>query len=318
MSVGDNAPVSASYPWVVTIIGPTASGKSDLSLELAHALNGEVINADSMQVYRGMDIGTAKLPPEQRRGVPHHLLDLWKVTDAAHVADYQQRARAAVLDITERGRIPVVVGGSGLYVRAVLDDLQFPGTDPAVRARLQAECDEHGASAMHARLARLDPAAAAAILPTNARRIVRALEVLELTGEQFLATLPTPVTVVPSVTIGLRISRDVLDVRIAQRVDQMWEQGFVNEVHTLRAQGLEQGVTASKALGYAQILEALRTGNDPDSAREPTIFATRRFARRQWSWFERDAVVQWRDWDDPHLVAHISDLWGQRETVRTP
>lgn len=318
MHVRDNAPVSASYPWVVTIIGPTASGKSNLSLELAQALNGEVINADSMQVYRGMDIGTAKLPLEERRGVPHHLLDLWDVTDAAHVADYQQRARAAVLDITNRGRVPIVVGGSGLYVRALLDDLKFPGTDASVRARLQAECDEHGVAAMHTRLAQLDPAAAAAILPTNARRIVRALEVLELTGEQFLANLPTPVTVVPSVTIGLRIPRDVLDGRIAQRVDQMWEQGFVGEVRTLRDRGLEQGVTASKALGYAQILKALRTGNDPDSAREPTIFATRRFARRQWSWFERDAVVDWRDWNDPDLIAHISTRWAQRERVSTP
>jgi len=299
------------YPPVLTIIGPTASGKSDLSLALAETLGGEVINADSMQLYQGMDIGTAKLPTSERRGIAHHLLDIWSVTETANVAEYQSLARAAVREIADRGRIPIVVGGSGLYVRALVDDLRFPGTNPDVRARLQSECDALGSPALHQRLAALDPEAAASILPTNARRVVRALEVIEMTGEAFTATLPEPAPVVPSLTIGLRIDRVTLDERIALRVDRMWAEGFVAEVQQLREQGLENGLTASKALGYAQLLEALNSGRDPESARQPTIAATRRFARRQWSWFERDHSVHWVNWDDPDAITHIRTLWSQ-------
>ena len=306
------------HPPVITIIGPTASGKSDLSLSLAALLDGEVVNADSMQLYRGMDIGTAKLPPESRAGITHHLLDIWEVHQTANVAHFQQQARAAVADIRARGRVPIVVGGSGLYVRALLDDLRFPGTDEDLRARLQQQLDSVGPEAMHQRLAALDPAAAAAILPSNGRRIVRALEVIELTGLEFAATLPQPAPVIDSLTIGLAIPRDVLDARIAQRVEQMWRAGLVAEVLALCELGLEQGLTARKALGYAQILDALHAGRNPDTAAEPTIAATRRFARRQWSWFERDRGVHWLDWDRPDLAAHIRTLWSAHADTATP
>ena len=296
-------------PPVITVIGPTASGKSGLSLRLAHALGGEVVNADSMQLYAGMDIGTAKLLPEQREGVPHHVLDIWPVSERASVAEYQRLARVAVADIHARGLVPIIVGGSGLYVRAVIDDLQFPGADLAARADLEQELAEVGAAAMHARLATLDPAAASAILPSNGRRIVRALEVL-LSGRAFQATLPTPRPVFRSLTIGLRVPRPVLDQRIAVRVDQMWRDGFVDEVHALVGAGLRDGVTARAALGYAQILQAWDEDRDSDTAREPTVTATRRFARRQWSWFERDRQVCWLDWDDPDLAVHICRMWS--------
>ncbi len=278
---------------VIAVVGPTATGKSRLGIELARAVGGEVVNADSMQLYRGMDIGTAKEPEAARHGVPHHLLDVWPVTRTANVADYQELARAAIGDITARGRVPVLVGGSGLYVRAALDDLDFPGTDAAVRARLEAELGKRGPEAMHARLAALDPAAAAAILPGNGRRIVRALEVLEVSGRPFRATMPAYGQARPAMQIGLTLPRPELDRRIAARVDHMWRTGFEDEVRALAEQGLRNGRTASRALGYQQMLRCLDGECTLEAAREETIRATRRFARRQESWFRRDPRITW-------------------------
>jgi tRNA dimethylallyltransferase len=278
---------------VIAVVGPTAAGKSELSLGLALALGGEVINADSMQLYAGMDIGTAKLSPAQRRGVPHHLLDIWDVRQAASVATYQRLAREAIADIHARGRVPVLAGGSGLYLRAALDNLEFPGTDPAVRDRLEAELATAGAGALHARLAALDPVAATAILPSNGRRIVRALEVIEVAGRPFAAVLPQYESRYAVVQLGLRVGRDELDQRIAERTARMWRAGLVDEVAALERAGLREGRTASRALGYAQVLRFLAGEYDEDEARAQTILATRRFARRQEAWFRRDPRVSW-------------------------
>jgi tRNA dimethylallyltransferase len=287
---------------VIAVVGPTAAGKSGLSLRLARALDGEVVNADSMQLYRGMDIGTAKLPPAERCGVPHHLLDVWEVTRTASVSEYQQLARRAIADIHARGRIPILVGGSGLYVRAVLDNLEFPGTDPAVRDRLEGELAEVGAAAMHARLAGLDPVAAGAILPGNGRRIVRALEVLELSGRPFSATLPDYRSVYDVTQIGLGVPRGQLDDRITGRVAGMWQAGFVAEVRRLADEGLRHGRTASRALGYAQVLRFLDGEWSQERAAEETVRATRRFARRQESWFRRDPRISWLAADGADLA----------------
>jgi len=280
---------------VIAVVGATATGKSGLGIKLARALGGEVVNADSMQLYQGMDIGTAKEPEAARQGVPHHLLDIWPVTQAANVADYQKLARAAIDDIAARGRVPVLVGGSGLYVRAALDDLHFPGTDTATRARLTEELARLGPAALHARLATLDPDAAAAILPGNGRRIVRALEVIELSGRPFTATMPAYAQIRPAVQLGLTLPRPELDLRIAARVDRMWQAGFEAEVRRLADQGLREGITASRALGYQQLLRHLDGEGTLDDARAETIKATRRFARRQESWFRRDPRVHWLD-----------------------
>ncbi len=290
-------------PLVVAVVGPTASGKSDLGIALARALGGDVVNADSMQLYRGMDVGTAKLSPAERGGVTHHLLDVWDVTEAASAADYQVRARAVIDELRAAGRTPVLVGGSGLYVRAALDHLEFPGTDPAVRARLEAELDEVGPGALHRRLSDVDPAAGLAILPSNGRRLVRALEVIEITGAPFTATLPQQRDVYPSVQVGLDVPRPVLDERIDARVDRMWEAGLVEEVRRLVELGLRQGRTASRALGYAQVLRFLDGEWSEDAARAETKRATRRFARRQDTWFRRDDRVIWIPYDAPDLTA---------------
>jgi tRNA dimethylallyltransferase len=289
-------------PHVVAVVGATATGKSGLAIALARALDGEVVNTDSMQLYRGMDIGTAKEPEAAWQGVPHHLLDIWPVTRTANVADYQNLARAAIDGIIARGRVPVLAGGSGLYVRAALDDLHFPGTDGGIRARLEAELAEAGALVLHARLAGLDPAAAAAILPSNGRRIVRALEVIEITGRPFTATMPTyePAGQARSgVQLGLTLPRPELDERIAARVDRMWQAGFETEVKNLVQQGLREGKTASRALGYQQVLRYLDGQLTLDEARHQTVAATRRFARRQESWFRRDPRVRWLDASQP-------------------
>jgi tRNA dimethylallyltransferase len=278
---------------VIAVVGPTAAGKSELSLGLALALGGEVVNADSMQLYAGMDIGTAKLSPAQRRGVPHHLLDIWNVRQAASVATYQRLAREAIVGIHARGRVPVLAGGSGLYLRAALDHLEFPGTDPAVRDRLEAELATAGAGALHARLAALDPVAATAILPSNGRRIVRALEVIEVAGRPFAAVLPQYESRYAVVQLGLRVGRGELDQRIAERTARMWRAGLVDEVAVLERAGLREGRTASRALGYAQVLRFLAGEYDEDEARAQTILATRRFARRQEAWFRRDPRVSW-------------------------
>jgi tRNA dimethylallyltransferase len=279
---------------LIAVVGPTAAGKSALSLRLAESLGGEVVSADSMQLYRGMDIGTAKLPVGERAGVPHHMLDIWEVTKTASVSEYQRLARQAIAGIHSRGKIPVVVGGSGLYVRAVIDNLEFPGTEPEVRERLEGELAEIGAPALHARLARLDPDAAVAILPGNGRRIVRALEVLELSGRPFSATLPAYESVYDAVVqIGVHVPRSQLDDRIADRVRRIWHAGFVAEVRGLEAAGLRSGRTASRALGYAQVLRFLDGEWSQEQAAAETARATRRFARRQESWFRRDPRVVW-------------------------
>ena len=278
---------------VIAVVGPTAAGKSELSLALAHALDGEVVNADSMQLYQGMDIGTAKLTMSERAGVPHHLLDIWPVTQAASVSDYQVLARNAIDDIRGRGRTPILVGGSGLYVRAAIDKLQFPGTDPDLRARLEKELTQLGPAALHARLAVLDPSAAAAILPGNGRRIVRALEVIEISGRPFSATLPDYESVYPAIQLAVELPRAELDQRITDRVDRMLRLGLVDEVRQLELAGLRDGKTASRALGYAEVLRFLAGEWSLEDAAEHTIAATRRFVRRQESWFRRDPRITW-------------------------
>jgi tRNA dimethylallyltransferase len=289
-------------PGLIAVVGPTATGKSELALALAEKLGGEVINADALQLYRGMDIGTAKLPLADRRGVPHHLLDVLDVTQEASLAAYQRDARQARDEVTARGKVPILTGGSGLYVRAVLDRLEIPPTDPAVRARLEREAEQAGAESMHTRLAELDPAAAIAILPGNVRRVIRALEVIELTGRPFSATLPRPDYAVPAVQIGLEAPREVLDERIAARVERMWKDGLVDETLALVAEGLLDGRTAPRALGYAQVLRMFEGELDDIAARADTIVTTRRFARRQESWFRRDARIQWLPFDAPDLL----------------
>ncbi|MCL3836793.1 tRNA (adenosine(37)-N6)-dimethylallyltransferase MiaA [Aeromicrobium duanguangcaii] len=292
---------------VVAIVGPTASGKTGLSVALAQELDGEVVNADSVQLYRGMDVGSAKATVAERGGVPHHLLDVLEVTDEANVAQFQQWARAAIDEVRDRGRLPILVGGSSLYVRAALDPLEFPGTDPRVRAQWAARLDEVGAEALHGELARRDPAAAAAILPTNGRRIVRALEVGELTGRPFVATMPEPVSVYPRVVmIGLDVPRDVLDARIDARVDQMWADGLVDEVRSLA--GLAGSPTASRALGYQQVLAFLAGEMTEDEARAETKSGTRRFARRQDRMMRKDPRIHWLPFDAPDLLARAVTL----------
>jgi tRNA dimethylallyltransferase len=289
-------------PVVVAVVGPTATGKSDLALDLAAALGGEVVNADASQLYRGMDIGTAKLPVSRRRGIPHHQLDVLEVTQEASVAAYQQAARADLDAIQHRGAHPVVVGGSGLYVRAALDVLEIPPTDPAVRAGLEAEARELGTPALYARLARTDPVAARSIQPANTRRVVRALEVIELTGRPFSATMPAREYARPTVAIGLRLAREVLNARIAARVDAMWDAGLLDEVRGLESAGLREGRTASRALGYAQALAQLDGLLTEQAAKDETIALTRRFARRQESWFRPDPRVAWLPADAPDLA----------------
>jgi tRNA dimethylallyltransferase len=289
---------------VIAVVGATAAGKSELALGLALALGGEVVNADSMQLYAGMDIGTAKLTEAGQRGVPHHLLSVWDVRHPANVAEYQHLARAVLTEVQARDRVPVLAGGSGLYVRAALGDLDFPGTDPAVRQRLEDELAEAGAGRLHARLAGLDPVAAAAILPSNGRRIVRALEVIEISGQPFAAALPDYRQLFPAVQIGLAISRADLDQRIAERTGRMWQAGLVAEVRELEQAGLRAGRTASRALGYAQVLRFLAGECTEEEARAQTILATRRFARRQEAWFRRDPRIIWLD-------AAGEDLLGQ-------
>jgi tRNA dimethylallyltransferase len=288
---------------IIAVVGPTAAGKSELSLRLAQALDGEVINADSMQLYRGMDIGTGKLTVAERAGVPHHLIDIWDVTETASVSEYQRLARAVIAGIQRRGRTPILVGGSGLYVRAAIDNLEFPGTEPALRARLEAELAALGPAIMHRKLVAADPAAAAAILPTNGRRIVRALEVIELSGRPFSATLPQYASLVPAVQIGLSVPRPELDLRIAARVSRMWRDGLVDEVRRLADRGepggLRAGLTASRALGYAQVLRFLDGEWTQAEAEDQTVRLTRRFARRQESWFRGDPRIRWLQAAEP-------------------
>ncbi|MGC5583324.1 tRNA (adenosine(37)-N6)-dimethylallyltransferase MiaA [Ornithinimicrobium sp. W1679] len=287
---------------VVAVVGATATGKSDLGVALALALGGEVVNADASQLYRGMDVGTAKLTPADRRGVPHHQLDVLDVREEASVAAYQAAARADLRAVRARGRVPVVVGGSGLYVRALLDRLEIPPTDPRVRARWEAELERVGPEALHARLAAVDDVAARGIQPRNGRRIVRALEVVDLTGRPFSATMPTREHVEPTVVLGLRAARGVLDDRIARRTEGMWRAGLLEEVRALVGQGLREGRTASRAVGYAQALRELDGELDREEAVAETVLATRRLARRQERWFGPDPRIHWLEHDAPDLV----------------
>ena len=278
----------------ITIAGATATGKSDLALNLAEHLGGEIINTDSMQFYRGMDIGTAKLPIDERRGITHHLIDILDVREEANVQTFQRQAREAIADIRTRGKRPILVGGSGLYVRAATDRMEFPGTDPEVRARIESEveADRWG---RHRHLQEIDPAAAAKITPNDSRRIVRALEVIELTGRPFSAQLPDYQAIEPTIHLGLSVERKILHERIASRVEAMWEHGWVDEVRRLLERGLAEGRTASRAIGYAQIQQYLAGELDRDDAQEQTTIRTRQFARRQDTWFRRDPRIVWID-----------------------
>lgn len=301
-------------PPVVAVVGATAAGKSELAVDLALQLGGEVVNGDAMQIYRGMDIGTAKLPVAARRGVPHHLLDVLDVAEPATVAEFQGWARQAIEDCRARGAVPVVAGGSALYLRAVLDQFEFPGTDPAVRARLYQELADEGVSALYERLRAVDPAAAEVIDPGNGRRVVRALEVIEMTGRPFRARLPRHVYAFDRVVqVGIAVPRDVLDARIDARVDRMWANGLVAEVRDLRRAGLDRGPTASKALGYRQVLALVAGDCNESEAREETKRATRRFVRRQLAWFRKDPRIVWLAHDDPELqvkaVKAVRSVW---------
>ncbi|CAM3745732.1 tRNA (adenosine(37)-N6)-dimethylallyltransferase MiaA [Tsukamurella strandjordii] len=299
----------------VAIVGPTATGKSDLALDLAERLDGEIINIDAMQMYRGMDIGTAKLPEVERRGIAHHQLDVLDVTETATVAAYQERARADVEALLAAGRTPVIVGGSMMYYQALLDEWSFPATDPQVRKRFEDRLAEIGPLALHRELTALDPAAGAKILSTDGRRIVRALEVVTITGEPFAASAPE---IGPArwdtAIVALDRDTDLLDARIDLRTRAMFDGGLADEVRALEAAGLREGVTASRAIGYAQVLAAFDGEYDLDQARELTFIGTRRYVRRQRSWFRRDPRVVWldaarEDLLDAALTAHRSAPW---------
>ncbi|BCW62584.1 tRNA (adenosine(37)-N6)-dimethylallyltransferase MiaA [Arthrobacter sp. StoSoilB22] len=285
---------------VIAVVGPTGSGKSDLGVNLALALNGEVINADALQFYRGMDIGTAKITMEERRGVPHHLLDTMDVTEEASVADFQIECRAAITDIHSRGKRAILVGGSGLYVRAALDVLEFPGTDPELRRHLEEEYETQGLAPLRARLEEVDPVSAARL--GDARRVIRALEVHGLTGRPFSSFMPQREYFQPALQIGLEVDREQLRHRLALRVHRMVEGGLRQEVERLEAIGLRKGKTASRALGYSQFLKVLDGELSTDAAAEETIVATRQFARRQLTWFRGDPRITWLDWQDQELV----------------
>lgn len=286
---------------VIAVVGPTGSGKSDLGVSLALALDGEVINADALQFYRGMDIGTAKINVEERKGVPHHLLDTMDVTQEASVADFQEECRAAIMDIHSRGKRAILVGGSGLYVRAALDVLEFPGTDPALRKRLEGECEAHGLAPLRARLEEVDPVSAARL--GDARRVIRALEVHGLTGRPFSSFMPQREYFQPAVQIGLSVDREELRERLAVRVHRMVDAGLQQEVERLDDLGLRHGKTASRALGYSQFLKVLDGHMEVEAAVEETIVATRQFARRQLTWFRGDPRITWLDWQDSELLA---------------
>jgi tRNA dimethylallyltransferase len=293
-------------PPVIAVVGPTGSGKSDLAVSLALELDGEVINADAMQFYRGMDIGTAKITMGERRGVPHHLLDTLDVTQEASVSEFQQQARAIIADIHARGKRAILAGGSGLYVRAALDVLEFPGTDPQIRKQLEAELDEAGVEGLLVRLRSVDPVSAGRL--SDARRIIRALEVHQLTGRPFSSFMPQREYFQPAVQIGLAVDREVLRERLARRVHAMVDSGLLDEVRRLDKAGLRRGKTAPRALGYAQFLKVLDGEATVNVAAEETIVATRQFARRQLTWFRADPRISWLDWQDPMLLPQAAAL----------
>ena len=280
---------------LIIICGATATGKSELALAVAKQLNAEIVNADSMQVYKGMDIGTAKLPITERDEIPHHLLDLLEVTKEANVSWYQSLAREKIDQLLAAGKSVVVVGGTGLYIKAILDDLNFPDTDPVVRQQLTDEAQVVGNDQMHQRLAKLDPAAALAIPKENIRRVIRALEVIQITGKPFTANLPREASskYPQAKQFGLVLDRENLDTKIDRRVENMWEKGFVREVMQLMTKGLEQATTAKMALGYSQIINYLNGEYDEAFAKEETKRVTRAYARRQETWFSRDDRIKW-------------------------
>jgi tRNA dimethylallyltransferase len=293
----------------IAIIGPTGTGKSALALAVAERIGGEIVNADAMQLYRGMDIGTAKLSVPERRGIPHHQLDVLDVTETASVARYQQAAAADIEAIASRGAVPIVVGGSMMYIQSLLDEWAFPATDPDVRAKWEGRLAEIGVAALHAELARVDADAASSILPTDGRRIVRALEVVELTAQPFAAS--APVIGAPrwdTAIVGLDWETTLLDERLAQRTDKMFAKGLVDEVRTLLGRGLRDGVTASRALGYAQVIDDLDGGGDGSAARQPTFIGTRRYVRRQRSWFRRDHRIVWLDGAAGSVEANVDNV----------
>jgi len=295
---------------VIVICGATATGKSDIAIEVAQAIGAEIINADSMQLYRGMDIGTAKLPEDERGGIPHHLLDVLDVNQDSTVAWYQEQARSMITDIHARGKDAVIVGGTGLYIKAILDDLNFPDTDPEVRAKLEAEAEEFGSASLFTRLEELDPAAALAIDRANTRRIIRALEVIEITGQPFTANLPREDSsrYPDALQFGLVMDREHLRDRIDLRVDRMWEAGFVAEVDHLIEMGIRDGATAQRALGYAQLI-AMRDGTmSEEEAKEDTKRASRQYARRQETWFSRDARITWVAQHQPRLETILQKI----------
>jgi len=294
----------------IVICGATATGKSDLAVSLAKEIGAEIVNADSMQIYKGMDIGTAKLSPDERDGISHHLLDVLNVSQDATVAWYQDLARAAVTDIHSRGKDAIIVGGTGLYIKSILDDLNFPDTDAAIRQKLTEEAKEFGIVQLFQRLEQLDPAAAAAIDRQNERRVIRALEVIEITGQPFTANLPrADSSLFPdALQFGLVMDRAELGVRVEARVDQMWQKGFVAEVDRLIEEGITRATTARRALGYAQII-AMRNGEiTEDVAIEETKRATRQYVRRQETWFSRDARINWISPVQPRLETVLNKI----------
>jgi tRNA dimethylallyltransferase len=298
-----SADTSVTRTPLVAVVGATAAGKTALSLDLAERLGGEIVNTDAMQLYRGMDIGTAKLPAAERRGIPHHLIDILDVTHPATVAEFQERAHAVIAELRAAGRVPVLVGGSALYTRALVDRFEFPGTDAAVRERWEQELARVGTRVLHARLADLDPVAAERIELDNGRRIVRALEVIELTGKPFSARLPVQEYADPqTVQIGVDIDRETLDRRIVQRVEEMFESGFVEEVAGLLEHGLLQSRTAAMAIGYREVAGYLAGEMSLPEAKLKTAVKTRQFARRQDQWFRKDDRVVWVRFDDPDRV----------------
>ena len=288
---------------LVVIAGATATGKSDLAVELAKKIGGEIVNADSMQLYRGMDIGTAKLTQDERRGIPHHLLDLVDVSTDVNVAWYQEQARLVIDQLLAQGIPAIVVGGTGFYIKAILDDLNFPDTDPAVREKLTLEAEKIGGDALHKRLGILDPAAAAAIPRENVRRVIRALEVIEITGKPFTANLPREnSTKYPdALQFGLTMDRELLDLRVDKRVEMMFEKGLVTEVEGLIQGGLLEGKTARAALGYAQVISMLAGDISLEQAISDTKLATRQYIRRQETWFRRDQRISWLEADSNRL-----------------
>jgi len=294
---------------VIAIVGPTAVGKTALSLEIAEKFSAEIINADAMQIYKGMDIGTAKLPLSQRRGIFHHQIDVLDPSEEANVSQYQKQSREIINDLLSKNVQPLLVGGSGLYVNSVLEDLEFPGTNLEVRAKYEEILDEKGVEALFQMLKEIDPKAAENILPNNARKIVRALEVNEFTGKAFNAKLPEPSPIFSDVRIALDMPRDLLDKRISDRVHQMFEDGFVDEVKRLE-KNLRLGKTAFRALGYSQVLSLLSGEISEDEAITLTINATKKFARRQLSWFRRDPLIHWLDATSPDLFAQSLRLIG--------